>query len=73
MPEVDDAQCHKINHFLVHSIDPTDARQVTVLSYNVDMTKLSPSATANSGSQLAKQTQKVFAATTSHYIQSGHI
>ena len=49
----DNTQCQTLNQFVVHPNEPTDAAQITILTYNGNMTNLSPSATINSESQMS--------------------
>ena len=65
-----DTQNETLNQFLVQSIEP-DTAQVTILSYDTVLTELSQSLTTNSGSQPTENLQKVSAASTGYYPQSG--
>ena len=70
-PADDDALFQSLNHFVIHPDDPTDAAQVTISSYDNEMTQLSSSATTNLKLQSNKHTQNVSPATINNFFQSG--
>ena len=71
--EETDAQNERLNQFVVHPNKAFEAAQVTILNYDVDLTRSSLSVTTSSEKQVNKHIHNVSAATARDHPQSGSL